>query len=326
MTADAPTSETAPDRVMGRRRISLWACVPLGLAATVVGLLPQLVAGLRLPAQDLWATQAAPDVMPVAFLPLSQYSLTLIFGLIVVGATTGGIVARALAHRLPRGGFSLIALGLLTSQAAAIAQSTIVVRDGLQERSASTLYLGALVAVCVVSFLIGIVALLLVARAPRAGALLGLTVGAVAAGPWAGGLLHALVASSPEVLSAFVGLSQWLTPVLVGVAIAWAGLDTVGRVLAALVSLALLWTAPAAMTAITSAAGSRVLARDPLAMIDDGVTGFQMALFTPEIALPPIAVAIGVAIVGLIVRWALTRAHRPASTRTEGDSSRRGSD
>lgn len=317
MTETAPA--TAPLPQSGpRRRVPLWACIPIGLGAAAAGLLPWLVTGLRLPLQNLWESATAPGDMPLVLLPFSQYTLTLLFGLIVVGSAVAGIAARAVDERLPRGGFSLIAVGVLGAQLAAIVQTSIVVREGLQERSASTLYLGALIVVCTVSFLIGLVALLLIARAPRAGALIGLTVGAIAAGPWVAGLVRPfLLTGSTDVTALVTGL-QWVTPVLVGVAIAWTGVDTVGRVVAALVSLALLWIAPAALTGISSAAGSRVLAHDLVEMIEYGVSVFQTALFVPALALRPLVAAIAVAIVGLVARWAVTRTRRRGAASADG--------
>lgn len=314
MTATAPAPEPASRTDRPLRRVPLWACFLIGVGGSIIGLLPWIVTGMRLPLQNLWATETAPQDMPLALLPFSQYSLTLIFGLIVVGSAAAGIAARAVDDRLPRGGFFLVMLGLLAAQAAAIAQPALVLRENLQERTASTFYLGGLIAVCVASVLIGLVALLLIARAPRAGALLGLTVGAIAAGPWLGGFFQPLLVTGSDITSTIVWLLQWVTPVLVGIAIAWTGVNTVGRVIAALISLTLLWIAPAAMTAISSAAGSRVLARDPLDMIDYAIAVFQMALFTPEIALRPIIAAVVVAVVGLVVRWSVRAARRRRAT------------
>ncbi len=310
MTATAPVPDAASQTDRPPRRVPWWACVLIGIGGAIIGLLPWLVTGMRLPLQNLWATETAPGAMPLALLPFSQYSLTLIFALIVVGWAAAGIAARAVDDRLPRGGFLLVMLGLLAAQAVAIVQPVLVLRDNLQERTASTFYLGGLIAVCVVSVLIGLVTLLLSARAPRAGALLGLTVGAIAAGAWLGGFFQPLLVSGSDAASTIAGLLPWVAPVLVGVAMAWTGLNTVGRVIAALVSLGLLWVAPAAMTAVSSAAGSRVLARDPLEMMDYAIAVFQMALFTPEIALRPIIAAVVVAVVGLVVRWSVRAARR----------------
>jgi hypothetical protein len=314
MTATAPAPEPASQTDHPPRRVPLWACLFIGVGGAVFGLLPWIATGMRLPLQNLWATETAPHDMPLSLLPFSQYSLTLIFGLIVVGSAAAGIAARAVDDRLPRGGFFLVMLGLLATQAAAIVQPALVLHGNLQERTASTFYLGGLIAVCVASVLVGLVALLLIARAPRAGALLGLTVGAIAAGPWLGGFFQPLLATGSAITSTVVWVLPWITPVLVGIAIAWTGVNTVGRVIAALIGLALLWIAPAAMTAISSAAGSRVLARDPLDMIDYAIAVFQMALFTPEIALRPIIAAVVVAVVGLVLRWSVGAARRRRAT------------
>lgn len=74
-----------------------WALV-IGLAAAVLGLLPWLVTGLRLPVQNLWAGDAAAR-MPVVLLPFSQYAVTIIMGLFVVGAACAGLYARAAQGR-----------------------------------------------------------------------------------------------------------------------------------------------------------------------------------------------------------------------------------
>jgi hypothetical protein len=55
-------------------------------------------------------------------------------------------------------------------------------------------------------------------------------------------------------------------------------------------------------TGISSAGGSRVLASDPLAMIEYAVQVFASALVIPELALRPVVAAIVVAALGLLVR------------------------
>lgn len=106
--------------------------------------------------------------MPLVMLPFSQYYLTTLFALIATGSVAAGVAARALRPRLPRGGFWLLVGGVLLVQAIAIVQTAVTVERGLQERSESTLYLAALVAVCVLSVLIGFGALALIAPSHRA--------------------------------------------------------------------------------------------------------------------------------------------------------------
>ena len=56
-----------------------------GAGSAVVGLLPWMITGMRLPLQNLWASDTLPKSMPVALLPLSNYAVTLIAGLLVTG-------------------------------------------------------------------------------------------------------------------------------------------------------------------------------------------------------------------------------------------------
>ena len=53
---------------------------------------------------------------PLALLPFSQYYLTTIVALLVVGGAAAGIAARALAGRRPRFGTSALVLGVLAVQ------------------------------------------------------------------------------------------------------------------------------------------------------------------------------------------------------------------
>jgi hypothetical protein len=306
----AATGNESAAPARARRRVPLWASALIGLAAFVVGLLPWLVTGMRLPLQNLWATAPGPDAMPIALLPFSQYYLTDLFALIVMGSAVAGVAARALRPRLARGGTAVLAAAVLLAQVVAIAQSALVVNAGLQQRTESALYLAALVGVCVLSLLIGAGALALIAVAPRAGALIGLTIGALASTSWLGGFLRPLVTTGPDWLLGVATALQWVAPVLVGVAIAWAGVDTVGRVLAGVASLVLLWIVPAGITGVSAAAGTRVLAHDVPGMIDYAVSVFRMALFLPELALRPLVVAVAVAAVGLLVRWGAARGRR----------------
>ncbi len=281
-----------------------WLCTLIGVAAAFVGLLPWLVTGMRLPLQNLWELSTPPEAMPLAMLPFSQYSLSLIFALLVVGASAAGIAARALRPRMPRGGFALIVTGLVVIQAIAIAQTTVAVAGGLRDGTESVLYLGALALFSVLSLLVGVVAVFLIARAPRAGALIGLTIGAIATTSWLTGFMGL---TTPYEI---VGLIQWVAPVLVGVAIAWTGLGTTGRIIAALASIAMVWIVPAAITAATAAAGMRVLARQMGEMAEYALQVFGLAAFTPELVWRPIVATVVVAAIGLAVRSVLSRRDR----------------
>ena len=297
--AGDPTRSARP-----ARPVAPWLCTLIGVAAAFVGLAPWLVTGMRLPLQSLWAVVTTPDAMPLAMLPFSQYSLSLIFALLVVGAAAAGITARALRPRLPRGGFLLIVSVVIVIQVIAIVQTAVTVDGGLRGGTESALYLGALIVVSVLSLLVGVLVVFLIARAPRAGALIGLSIGAIATQSWLTGFMG--VTTPYEI----VGLIQWVPPVLVGVAIAWTGLGTVGRVIAALVGIAMVWLAPAAITAVTAAAGMRVFGGRVNEMADYALRVFEMAAFTPELAFRPIIASLVVAAIGLAARSVLLRRDR----------------
>lgn len=303
----APRADDADSPAAPAPRLPWWACLLIGMASAVVGLLPWLISGMRLPLQNLWATETLPDDMPVVLLPFNQYLLLLIVALIVTGAAIAGIAARATRRRRPRFGVAAILAGVLAVQVVAVVQTAVVVRAGLEDRPESDLYLAALVAVATLSVLVGVLVLLLVATAPRAGAVIGLSIAAVVFGHWCSGLLVPRGTVPAVELAPLLDAVRWIPPVLVGAAIAWAGLGTVGRVLAAGVSLVILWVGPAFVTAVVNAAGSRVLARDPAAMLEYAVDVFGMALTIPSLALPPLIVAALVAAIGIVGRAVLAR-------------------
>lgn len=299
------------------RPVRWWLCLLVGAAAAVVGLLPWLVGGMRLPLQNLWATDDLPDAYPLVLLPFSQYFLSTIAALLIVGAAFAGIAARATRSLQRRFGVAWVLVGLLVVQVTAIVQTTVAVRDGLQDRFESDLYLAALVAVAVLANLIGAFVMILIAAAPRAGAVIGLAIAAVLSSTWLGGLLIPEPAfAGPEAGPALFVL-RWLPAVLVGAAIAWGGLGTVGRVIAAAVALVVLWIGPALITAVTYAAGSRVLLREPEGLLDAALGVFRSAVTMPELVVPPLVVAVVVAAAGLVLRRLVRRGRREGRSGTE---------
>ncbi len=312
--------ELAPADVKTKKKkppLSWWICIAIGIGAALAGLIPWLVTGMRLPLQNLWANAATPETMPIAWLPFSQYAITLLFALLVMGAAFAGISSRATRPYQRRGGPFWVALGLLAFQLYAAAQTSLTVLDGLQQRSLSSLYLAALVGVVVLSILIGILVLLLIANAPRAGATIGISMAAIAAGVWLGALLRVVVGPVDEGSTWLFSALQWVPAIVVGIGLAWGGLNTVGRILAAPVCLAILWVGPAATTAIANAAGSRGLAHEPREMVEYAITVFFSALTIPELALPPLVLALVVAAVGLVARWLWVRRARGAEPEPE---------
>lgn len=283
------------------RQVDWWVGLLVGVAAAVLGLLPWIVSGMRLPLQNLWAADTLPARMPLAFLPLSQYTVVSIVALLVVGPAAAGILVRATRARWNEPVLWALVAGVLVVQLVAAVQAVVVVYGGLQERLESAFYAVALALVVLVGIVLGAVVLVLVSRSPRAGALVGLALASPLGALWLAMLLTPQ--GSGLLVGGFAsGIVRWLPAVFVGVAIAWCGVRTPGRIVAAPVSLALLWLIPVLITSMTAAVGSRVLADRPDDMIDYAAGVFRMAALAAEVSLPPLILGIVVAVLGLVLR------------------------
>ncbi|WP_210505731.1 hypothetical protein [Naasia sp. SYSU D00057] len=282
------------------RRLGLLASFGIGAGAAILGLLPWIGSGMRLPLQNLWAMAALPDEMPIALLPFSQYAVTLLAGLLMTGAAIAGLVARATAARRGRGDLAAIAVGVLLVQGGAGTQSALVVADGQEQSTRAVLYLAALVAVVILSIAIGVVVLLLAGRSARPGATVAFATAALAAGIWANSLVAPFGSLQSPASAWLLAGTRWVPALLVGAAIAWCGFRSVGRVLAAASALLLLWLGSAAITAVSAAAGTRVLAPYPAEMLDYAAGVFLMASGMPELVLPPLLLALAVGALGAV--------------------------
>jgi len=310
---EAPPQGHVPESALGTtkpegggRPAPPWAELLAGAVAAVVGLGPWLIGGARLPLQNLWEG-GIPAEAPVVLLPFSQYTVTSIFALLVVGGALAGVAARALVSRGDGRGPALrVGGGLLAVQVFAAVQTVAVVGKGLRGGRDSAVYLAGVGGGLACSLLVSAGAFALIALAPRAGALFGLATGAIAAGLW----LPIAFADPTGTTSAPMWLLRAFTyvmPILVGVAIVWAGMRTVGRVVSVLVSLALVWLEPPLTTAVWNALGSRILARDLTGMLDYGMGIFRQYATDVARVREPLALAVAVAVVGLVGREVLGR-------------------
>lgn len=264
---------------------------------------------MRLPLQNLWAADTLPADMPIALLPFSQYYLSLIVALIVIGSTVAGIVGRATSATNRRVALFALGGGVLLVQVIALVQAAITAGSGLADRAASGLYIAALVGGTIAAILLGLGMLALIARAPRPGALVAFSIAAVAFSSWLSQLVFPVRWNISELPYADTMLQviHVAPAVLVGVAIVWCGVGTVGRVIAAVGSLLVLWVGPTLVTAVSAAAGSRVLLPYPAEMLDYGLGVFRQAIAMPDLWAMNLAIAAGVAVVGLVGRWSLER-------------------
>lgn len=288
---DLPPAAANADRPVAGRRWGAGAGV--GLGAAVLALLPWLITGMRLPLQNLWATPTAPQDMPVALLPFSQYALTELLSLIIVAYGIAGLAVRRLTPAVP---VLAVGAGALAVHGLAAAQATSAVAGGLTARPASTVYLAALLAVVTCAVLTGLLVLRLLTSAARPAAVVGLALLALFTGPWMADLLLSLPgdpASGP--LTAANAALRWLPALLVGAAIAWGGLATRAAAAAAALSLLMLWLVPALLTAVTSAVGSRVLLPYPAELLAVTLEVLRAAALSGDVVLPPLLLAVAVA-------------------------------
>ncbi|WP_243063999.1 hypothetical protein [Humibacter sp. RRB41] len=284
----------------------LWLL--FGIACGGIGLLPWLLTGMSLSVKNVWVQDAgASEVSPV-LLPLSQTAAVRSVALIVVGSAAAGILARALHRHWSAGGFWALVGAVVLVQLGAAAQSVVLVVPQLGDGTASVAYLAVTILVVLLAVLAGVAVLTLIARAPRAGALLGI---ALVASPFALWIARFTSLYVPGDLDPIVTEALlWVPAAVVGVAIVWCGVNTFGRVLAAIVALALLWVGSPLTTALGGALGSRMLVSSFAGTVQHLVDVIRSALFEVHPALLPLGVAIVIAIVGSVLRALIGRARR----------------
>lgn len=262
----------------------------IGLCAALFGLLPWLVTGMRLPLQNLWADPSvAPSDMPVVLLPFSQYHVTLVAALVLTGSATAGLVVRLLGARLsPLGRWSALA-GVVLVQLVALAQTTLATEKGLDPAGAArgpgsltsdpaTLYLTALVAGTFAVVVVGAAVFWALATASAPVAVVALAVASLAFASWCNGLV-APVGRVPDASTATAfRLTRWLPAVVTGLGVAATRLRSPARAVGAAVAALVVWVGTAAVTAVASAVGSRVLLARPRELADYAGAVFQAAL------------------------------------------------
>ncbi|WDF33434.1 hypothetical protein PTW37_00375 [Arthrobacter agilis] len=278
----------------------------IGVGAALVGLAPWLVSGARLPLQNLWATPTAPDDMPRALLPIGQYHLLTIVGLLVTGGAAAGTVLRVWIPDRRRTVTGSAVAGLLAVHVAAAAQSLTVAGSGLSAGPTARIYLVGILAGVVVTLAAAVVALLLLSAASRTAATLGVGLVAVPTALWAGE--WALAFAEPFEVPAWVHLAiRWLPAVLVGCALAWCGLASMRRRAIWLVDLALLWLVPPVFDTVRTVFGTRVYLGDPGAMLTLARDALSSSLGPGGGSAATVATAVVIALAGLLVRAALRR-------------------
>lgn len=291
-----------------------------GALAAVVGLLPWLATGARLPLQNLWAQDTLPAEMPRAALPISQYEATTILALLVIGAALAGAVTALRRRRTPLAPVALwpVLTGLALVQLAAVAQSFVVLARGLglitppatsgtavltAVDDRATLYLAGMLGGTLVCLVLGLVVTALLAHRSAAVVALGVGLVAVPLASW--------VVAWPGVTDVGGGgllantVVRWLPAVVVGLALGWCELRRRSHAVVWALDLALLWLLPATLTALTYAMGMRVLDGDLREMAAAAAQIFPLVLRESARGVM-LALAIAVTVV-LVRRGRLTR-------------------
>lgn len=287
----------------------------LGLAGGVLALLPWLVGGGTLPLQNLWATQTLPEDMPFVLLPLSQYFATLLFSLVLLGGVFAGLAVHVVGRRRRISAWPA-SLGVLLVQAIAVAQSFAVLADGLGLGSGgdrrATLYFAGLLGGTIAAVLLAQLGFWMTSRRSAGVAAFGAALAAVPFASWVARWFAALLGE--VFLPAFLpSVVVWLPVVIVGLALVWCGVRPVWRLAVWVVSLVTLWVMPALFTAIGAGLGMRVLQGDVVEMARVAAQVFPLAL--AEVWMPPL-VALGIAVVGTVVRLVVERGRRTSPTPT----------
>lgn len=286
------------DRPTAQHQSPWWVALLAGVVVAIVGLLPWLVGGGRLPLQNLWAVETLPEAMPFSPLPVSQYQVIQLLALLLIGGALAGLVARFVFFR--RGGTVWPAgIGVLVVHTVAIAWSFAVVADGLALGRGgdprADLYFGGLLGGTIVSALLAQAAFWMIARGSTALAALGVALCAVPFGNWVGTwFMTAIGSGAPPV---FLGdLLRWLPAIVTGVALAWCGFRPLTRLIVWAVGLLALWLLPATFATMQYAFGMRVFGGNLATMADAAAQLFPQVVFHETAwQAPAVALAIGIA-------------------------------
>ncbi|MFW2513760.1 hypothetical protein ACNI3K_08270 [Demequina sp. SO4-13] len=262
--------QRAADGSGAPNRLPAPLAVLVGVVSAVIGLLPWLISGMRLPLQFIWATDARPEDMPFALLPLSGTYLVATVAMVVVGSALAGTAVRIAARlgRPPR--VRLVAVGAAAVQAVALVQASSVVSGGLEESSRAQVYLWGMVAGVCVGIIIGLLVMAGIGRADIASATIAITFAALALTQWLPFLARP-IGSGPlydaDIPAIVWETEKWLPFLIVAVAVGWCGVASLKRAAASMVSLASLWIGYAAVIAFNWAVGTRINLQYPSELV-----------------------------------------------------------
>lgn len=274
-------------RGTGIRRLSVWALLGVSaLAFWAIGCLPWIVDGLQLPPSQAWGqepSQAAVRSAHKVALPISEYALSTLLVLTVLGGCAAVLVARFAAPwvRWPR---AMAALGGLLGAAACALQSRAVAHSLLVESEGASALLGSLLGFAMVGAVIGVVVGLAVTGSRPWPRVLCLAVVAALLPVWLNDLVVRGATMPTGPLAKVIEYSVWVGAVLVGVSLAFFGVQPASRLFGWLIALLITWMIPAALTALVQVgiyvrtAGTGDVLLDSLGAVKD----VFVAMLSPE--------------------------------------------
>lgn len=284
-----------------------WLSFVVGVGGGILGLLPWLVGGGRMPLQNLWAVETMPESMPFVLLPVSQYLTLLLFSLVVIGGVFAGLAVHAIRRRARMAAWPG-ALGLLLVQVVATVQSFSVLHGGLGLNGGgdtrALVYFAGMLGGTIVTMLIAQVAFWMTAARSAGVASLGVALAAVPFANWAMRWVVAIAGGDAFVPMWATTVGRWIPAVVVGLALVWCGVCPLWRLIVWAVALLALWIVPALYTAFSYGLGMRVLDGNVPEMLEAAAQVFPMAL---GIEWLPVVVAAAIGVVGVVGRMLVGR-------------------
>ncbi|WIB65089.1 hypothetical protein [Curtobacterium sp. MCBD17_040] len=307
---------------------SRTTALAVGAGSAAVGLLPWIITGMRLPLQNLWASDVtSPHQMPIALLPFSQYDVALMASMLVGGGALAGVLFRAV--RVPRTIGTVLAalIGVFALDLVAVVESAVVTGVGLRRPTGyvatfvtpEQVYLFGLVVIALSATVVALVACSLVVAVPAPGPVIGIALAAATLTDWADALVVRPTTAPPTWSADLLSVSHLLPGLAVGVAVGSFWQRPFGRqIVGAVVAFGLAWIGPTSIAALTGALGSRALLTVPSEFAD-----FAVLLFTTEARSWQVwgGVLIGVVVAVALIVVRSVRARATATTRPPGAAS-----
>ncbi|KGN31522.1 hypothetical protein N802_03905 [Knoellia sinensis KCTC 19936] len=282
-----------------------WAVFVLSASAFwVVGFLPWIVGGMRLPSSPAWPT-FPPNSTPLVVLPFGEYQVLQLFVSSVIGGTAALVVAR-LSHPHVRHPRLIAAFGAVVALVVSVTQTLLPIRPALAPGIEAKLLLTALIVTVLVSALVGLVVGSGVAKGSGWPWLLGGAVAASLAGSWFADVVMRGPEAAPQWVVQVAQWSPWISGVLLGLVLAVFGFRPMARLLGWAVALGVAWVMPSLLTAAHHAMD--IARRSPLRrsdireVLDAGRDVFVQSLLPGNHLIGPLVLAVVIGVVGSVGR------------------------